>query len=172
MSSTANPISPARFASALGSLPLSSLHEKAAEIRTSVAHLHYSNVQLKPLADQGDVDCADAIAENEVVVERMNMRLEMLKREVEGRGMMWVDEDWTGPSGMKLNGDPAVNHRGTTNGRAATNGNDQHPAGLANEQDRGQDEESRSALLTDQELSRRIDQQIDEDEDDEGGLHL
>ncbi len=168
MSSSANPISPARFAAALPSLPLSSLHEKAAEIRTSIAHLCYSNVQLKPLADEGDRDCAEAIAENEVVVERMHGRLDMLRREVEGRGMMWVDENGMERSGGTVNGDPGVNDRGATNGNGGVQG------GLNNELDRGQEESSRSGRLTDQELARRIRQQMgeDEDEDDEGGMHL
>jgi hypothetical protein len=51
MSSEVTPISPARFAEALKDLPLSTLHLKAAELRNSIAHLDYSNEQLKPFAE-------------------------------------------------------------------------------------------------------------------------
>lgn len=97
MSNEALPISPARFALALKDLPLSTLHLKAAELRNSIAHLDYSNEQLKPFADGAegdggpDQDCADAIKENEVVIARMLERIELLKQEVEGRGSSWLE---------------------------------------------------------------------------------
>jgi hypothetical protein len=96
MSSQTLPISPAAFAAALSSLPLSTLHLKAAELRNSIAHLDYSNEQLRPFADgtepglsAPDRDCVEAIRENEKVVERMVERLGLLKQEVEGRGGLW-----------------------------------------------------------------------------------
>jgi hypothetical protein len=98
MSSATTPISPARFAAALKDLPLSTLHLKAAELRNSIAHLDYSNEQLKPFAEgtnegnsngQPDQDCIDAIKENEGVIARMMERIELLKQEVEGRGSSW-----------------------------------------------------------------------------------
>jgi hypothetical protein len=100
MSSATTPISPARFAAALKDLPLSTLHLKAAELRNSIAHLDYSNEQLKPFAEgtnEGnsnglpDQDCIDAIKENEVVIARMMERIELLKQEVEGRGSSWLE---------------------------------------------------------------------------------
>jgi hypothetical protein len=100
MSSATTPISPARFAAALKDLPLSTLHLKAAELRNSIAHLDYSNEQLKPFAEgtnegnsngQLDQDCIDAIKENEVVIARMVERIELLKQEVEGRGSSWLE---------------------------------------------------------------------------------
>jgi hypothetical protein len=97
MSNESTPISPARFAEALKDLPLSTLHLKAAELRNSIAHLDYSNEQLKPFADgtEGDngpdLDCVDAIKENEVVIQRMLERIELLKQEVEGRGSSWLE---------------------------------------------------------------------------------
>ncbi|KAE8443073.1 hypothetical protein EG329_002396 [Mollisiaceae sp. DMI_Dod_QoI] len=99
MSSEATPISPARFAEALKDLPLSTLHLKAAELRNSIAHLDYSNEQLKPFADgtepsvngQPDQDCVDAIRENEIVVARMQERIALLRAEVEGRGSSWLE---------------------------------------------------------------------------------
>ena len=92
MSATATPIPPARFAAALRDLPLSSLHAKAAELRNSIAHLLSSNEELKPFAAAGDKDCAEAITENEEVIRRMEERISLLKIEVEGRGMKWVEE--------------------------------------------------------------------------------
>jgi hypothetical protein len=100
MSSATTPISPARFAAALKDLPLSTLHLKAAELRNSIAHLDYSNEQLKPFAEgtnegnsngQPDQDCIDAIKENEGVIARMMERIELLKQEVEGRGSSWLE---------------------------------------------------------------------------------
>ena len=97
MSNETAPISPARFALALKDLPLSTLHLKAAELRNSIAHLDYSNEQLKPFADgvegdnSPDQDCVDAIKENEVVIARMLERIQLLREEVEGRGSSWLE---------------------------------------------------------------------------------
>jgi len=106
MSSQTLPISPSAFASALQDLPLSTLHLKAAELRNSIAHLDYSNEQLKPFADgtdpslprtregapaEPDQDCVDAIRENEIVIARMVERIALLKAEVEGRGCSWTE---------------------------------------------------------------------------------
>lgn len=97
MSYEAVPISPSRFAAALKDLPLSTLHLKAAELRNSIAHLDYSNEQLRPFAEgrEGgsgpDQECADAIRENEVVVERMVQRMALLREEVEARGSSWLE---------------------------------------------------------------------------------
>ena len=92
MSFDATPITPERFAEAIKELPLANLHFKAAEIRNSIAHLVSSNQQLQPFADEGDSDCADAIQENLVVVQRMKERILLLKGEVEGRGSKWAEE--------------------------------------------------------------------------------
>ncbi|KAG0649734.1 hypothetical protein D0Z07_3921 [Hyphodiscus hymeniophilus] len=97
MSNEATPISSTRFAEALKDLPLSTLHLKAAELRNSIAHLDYSNEQLKPFADgtEGssgpDQDCVDAIKENEVVIQRMLERIKLLREEVESRGSSWLE---------------------------------------------------------------------------------
>ena len=95
MSASAAPISPARFASAIKDLPLGNLHSSAAELRNSIAHLRSSNQQLRPFAEgeDADIDCADAIRENEEVIESMVGRIEMLKREAEGRGFKWVEPE-------------------------------------------------------------------------------
>ncbi|TAQ87915.1 hypothetical protein B7494_g3756 [Chlorociboria aeruginascens] len=98
MSSEAIPISPQQFATALKDLPLSTLHLKAIELRNSIAHLDYSNEQLKPFAEgtqegnpEPDQDCVDAIRENEVVIQRMLERIGLLKAELESRGSSWLE---------------------------------------------------------------------------------
>ncbi|KAK0104679.1 hypothetical protein ONS95_004953 [Cadophora gregata] len=99
MSSEAIPISLTQFATALKDLPISTLHLKAMELRNSIAHLDYSNEQLRPFADGTeestngvpDPDCVDAIKENEIVIKRQMERIELLKREVESRGASWTE---------------------------------------------------------------------------------
>lgn len=105
MSAEATPITPSAFAAALRDLPISTLHLKALELRNSIAHLDYSNEQLKPFADgtdpsltqnntrpaAPDQDCIDAIEENEVVIARMQERIGLLKAEVERRGGAWTE---------------------------------------------------------------------------------
>ncbi|POS73166.1 hypothetical protein DHEL01_v208443 [Diaporthe helianthi] len=96
------PITPARFAAALKDLSPASLHLKVLEIRNSLAHLAHSNAQLRPFAEgavaaiggspgEPDADCAEAIRENEAVIERMRARIELVRAEVEGRGMSWSE---------------------------------------------------------------------------------
>ncbi|KAL2269985.1 hypothetical protein VTJ83DRAFT_2169 [Remersonia thermophila] len=51
MSAESQPITPARFAAALKDLTLSSLYLKLLELRNSIAHLDYSNEQLRPYAE-------------------------------------------------------------------------------------------------------------------------
>lgn len=116
MSSESLPISNPRFAAALKDLSLASLHLKTLEIRNSLAHLAYSNAQLRPFADGTqatldtaaaaaastdgtnnptptvglpDPDCVEAIRENEAVMRRMRERIELVRAEVEGRGLSW-----------------------------------------------------------------------------------
>lgn len=102
--STDAPISPARFAAALKDLSLSMLHLKVLELRNSIAHLDYSNEQLRPFADgteptlsstssppRPDQDCIDAIRENEEVIRRMQERIALVRAEVEERGCSWTE---------------------------------------------------------------------------------
>lgn len=113
MSADTTPIAPARFAAALADLPLETLHLKVLEIRNSIAHLQYSNDQLRPFAEgsaaplssapadatdittaaaQGpDQDCVDAIRENEGVIDRMAERIALVRMEVERRGVGWAE---------------------------------------------------------------------------------
>jgi hypothetical protein len=166
MSSDALPITPARFAEALTSLPLGNLHLKAAELRNSISHLQSSNIQLKPYADEGDRDCADAIAENVEVIQRMEERIELVKQEVEGRGFKWDEAADVAEGREESNGQLA-------NGYA--NGNE--PLGEGGEEEEevsrtAPDEGVRGPRLTDEELVRRLREQMAEDMEDQDGVHL
>jgi hypothetical protein len=147
------PISPARFAAALTDLSLPTLHLKVLEIRNSISHLRTSNIQLLPFAlgsetpvggvpGQPDPDCADAIRENEAVIERMQERIALVRAEVEGRGLGWREfesaED-LGPeeeSAATTNGlraareeeDRIAGATATTTQTSAAGGAVQHPA--------------------------------------------
>ncbi|KAJ4424793.1 hypothetical protein N0V82_000512 [Gnomoniopsis sp. IMI 355080] len=96
------PITPARFAAALKDLSIASLHLKVLEIRNALLHLAHSNAQLQPFADgtetslnlapgEPDPDCVEAIRENEIVIERMRERIELVKAEVVARGLSWSE---------------------------------------------------------------------------------
>lgn len=143
MSSATTPITAELFALAIKDLPASSLHYKARELRNSIAHLDYSNQQLLPYTDgtngEPDPDCVDAIKENEIVIERHNERLGLLKIEVEGRGMNWreflsaeeleaqqndthTDEDMVDGEGNLVNGYGRSNGTSGTNVTSTTNG--------------------------------------------------
>ncbi|KAH8591681.1 hypothetical protein B0O99DRAFT_631983 [Bisporella sp. PMI_857] len=126
MSSESLPITPAAFASALKDLPLSNLFLKAAEIRNSIAHLDYSNEQLRPFANgtepgltSPDQDCLDAIRENEVVITRMEERIRLLKKEVEDRGQSW--REFASDEELK-------EEEGLTNGMVESNGEERSNA--------------------------------------------
>ncbi len=115
MSGESRPITPRSFAVALQELGLASLHLKVVELRNSIAHLAYSNEQLRPFAEgkaaalpdsaddadalaaaaaasdaaapAPDQDCVDAIHENEEVIARMEERIDLIRRELERRGV-------------------------------------------------------------------------------------
>ena len=163
MTTLSNPIDPARFALALEDLSLASLHAKAAELRNSLYHLRHSNAQLQHFADEGDADCKEVMAENEVVMERFRERVDLLKAEVEKRGMPWVSWDE----------EAAQSREGMMNGDAAMVNGDRMEA--SNSLRSGQDVQNGSAeapngSLSDAELRRRMLQRMDDDE--QGGLHL
>lgn len=227
MSSEAQPITPLRFAQALASLSLPSLHTKAAELHNSIAHLQASNSQLAPFAvppghtftaatahsasvpndssatDNStdlsyDQDCADAIKENEEVIMRMRTRLELLKAEVEKRGAVWVWGELDDMAAGRKPGDGDVgagrghtrlNGHAELDGNVATNGADPsaetHEARVPNGDvqaveghiaPRQADGEAsnRSGRLTDEELRRRMQQHMEDldDNDEDGGMHL
>jgi hypothetical protein len=167
MSSEPQPISAPRFAAALPALSLESLHAKAAEIRNSIAHLKSSNEQLREYAIQGDKDCYEAMVENEEVIERMVQRIELLKKEVEGRGMRWVEEEDV----VEKNG---ANGEGTGEG-GGIDGMEEQGNGLggvttAETDDRTRTAPAASGRLTDEELRRMLAERMGEG--DEDGVHL
>lgn len=100
-----------------------------------------------PFADDGDQVCKEAMFENLAVIGRMNERIGLLRAEVEKRGFLWGDDaemvDGAKEDGL-VNGD----------------------AEMVNETR----ERQQSGRLTDEELRRRLEAQMGEDEDD--GVHL
>lgn len=163
MSANANPITPARFAAALEDLSVASLYAKAAEIRNSMLHLNASNEQLRPFVDDGDVDCAEALQENEEVIGRMRERVELLKAEVERRGNLWIEaveeEKKPVPNGIGQEQDVQVVASPTEPSAQGTAVSGQ-----------GREAPHQSGSLTDAELAQRIHDQMGDEE--EGGLHL
>ncbi|KAI9677009.1 MAG: hypothetical protein M1817_006848 [Caeruleum heppii] len=158
MSSTALPITPESFALAIHDLPLSNLHTKAAELLNSIAHLHHSNEQLKPFADDGDEDCRDAIRENLVVLNRMAERVALLRQEVEGRGYRWFEAEGE---------DKETREEGNGNGEASTNGERVNGVTSNGSSTRGQrgGEAPRGTRLRQQ-------MDVDDDPDEDDGVHL
>ncbi|KAL9099241.1 MAG: hypothetical protein Q9163_005232 [Psora crenata] len=162
MSAAATPIPPHRFAEAIADLPLANLHDKAAEIRNSISHLEHSNEQLQQFADQGDTDCTDAIAENRVVIQRMEERISLLKEEVERRGYRWgEDEDGEGKAEAGGNGHAEHVGSGDAEGRFAEVTEDRLPATHG----------SRGPLQDDA-PTRPLAEGIEEDGEEEHGLYL
>lgn len=166
MSSISAPITASDFALAIADLPLSSLHAKAAELQNSIAHLRSSNSQLQPYAADGDADCADAIRENEDVIRRMEERIQLLRHEVEGRGMRWAegeseDKAMRDAEGEMVNGVPPASLNRHADGEART----------LNGGVRGRAQQS--GRLTDEELGRMLRERMGESRDEEEeGMHL
>ncbi|KAL8691973.1 MAG: hypothetical protein Q9218_002897 [Villophora microphyllina] len=156
MSANAAPISLDRFAEAIAELPVGNLHAKAAELRNSMAHLVSSNEQLQQYADDGDQDCADAIEENDEVIRRMETRISLLKNELENRGLPWGDHETSTMNG-KLDG--LVNDVQTD---VADNGHAASETNVSSRQPR-----RTGGSLGDEELARRLREQMDEDMHDE-----
>lgn len=162
MSSEARPISTAEFSQAIEDLPVENLYSKAHEIQNSVAHLQKSNDQLQEYSDsikndttieesvrsEGDRDCLEAIRENEIVIKRQLERIDLLKKEVERRGGRW--------------------HEGDMNPKAATNGVNGHTEATVE----APTPPASRPRLTDDELRRRLQEQMDEDTTEEEGMHL
>lgn len=165
MSSETRPISPNSFAKAIEDLPLENIYSKAYEINNSVAQLEKSNKLLQEHSDSikndetldadkraiGDVDCLEAIRDNEVVIERQHARVRLLKTEVERRGQLWHEAE------------PKTED--VSNGHAAENGHaDGGPPAASSS--------AQPARLTDDELRRQMEARLAEDDDGEEGMHL
>ena len=137
-------ITPALFAEAIKDLPLDTLYAKAAELQNSISHLLSSNIQMKPFADDGDRDCAEAIEENDAVIKRNEERIGLLKTEAENRGMSWSS------------------HGDNTEEVPKTNGHVEGE-GMAT---------ASSGRLTDEELRRQLEAQMRDTAEDDDGVHL
>ena len=180
MSSESEPITPARFAAALPSLPLSTLRLKVLELRNSISHLLYSNAELKPFAeaDPPDEVCAEAIRENETVLMRMLERIALLKEEVENRGARWEEFDGSSAAdGGERNGEAqGSDAEETGNGEQGA-----HPAwsdgtfqtGTIRLEPDGNTQTGGS--LSDTELARQLEERmrtLDEEDNSQNGVHL
>ena len=145
MSSDSQSISAARFAAALPALSLESLRAKAVEIRNSRTGMK--------------------TATSEMVIERMVNRIELLKTEVEGRGMRWVEEE---QDGTEKNGESAGEDGGIDGVEAHRNGSGGVTAvGTA---DSTRTAPAASGRLTDEELRRILTERMGDG--DEDGVHL
>lgn len=98
MADATSPITPARFAAAIRELPVDSLSIKVKELELSIVRLEYSNEEMRPFAEgtaEGltgpDEVCIEAIQENGVVIERQRERIDLVRREVEARGLSWAE---------------------------------------------------------------------------------
>ncbi|KAI8629142.1 hypothetical protein F5Y19DRAFT_434133 [Xylariaceae sp. FL1651] len=193
MSSEAQPISSARFAEALKELPPSSLALKVLELRNSIAHLDYSNAELKPFAEgtaltldqqdgtdqtrQPDQDCIDAIAENEKVIARMQARIELVRNEVESRGLSWREfqgKDDEVAAESTENDTPATTTTATTT--TSTNGVNGHGPGAEPQHEAWRDGTFQTGTIQNsEELLRELLNRMpleDAEEDSDGGMHL
>ena len=103
-----------------------------------------------PFADEGDDVCREAMFENLSVIGRMNQRIELLRAEVEKRGMRWSESEVE---------DQVMRDGGLVNGTVgATSG---MPNGISHG--------VASGRLTDEELRRQMEAQMEEDDE---GVHL
>ncbi|KAM0564367.1 hypothetical protein ACHAPJ_000580 [Fusarium lateritium] len=194
-SADTRPIAPARFAAALKDLSVGMLHLKVLEIRNSIAHLQYSNDQLKPFAEgtetapsgeasEPDQDCIDAIRENEAVIDRMAERIALIRAEVEERGLSWTEfqsrDEVTGKNDeeVPVNGDAQTN-------AAAPEAESRHDAwndgtfqtGTIRNGEVHLDRQAgrpEGGSLSDEQLRRALEERMRDlgTEDDEGGMHL
>ncbi|KAI0866515.1 hypothetical protein F4860DRAFT_143085 [Xylaria cubensis] len=192
MSSETQPISPARFAEALKDLPASSLALKVLELRNSIAHLDYSNAELKPFAEgitptldhhgnpseagQPDQDCKDAIAENEAVIARMQERIELIRAEVEGRGLSWREFQGTADDDATTAEQNTDNTTQNETPGTATNAVNGHGQNAETQHEAWRDGTFQTGTIRgDDELLRELLNRIppeDEEQDPDGGMHL
>ncbi|KAJ9626536.1 hypothetical protein H2203_004169 [Taxawa tesnikishii (nom. ined.)] len=110
------------------------------------------------------MDCKEAMFENLIVITRMNERIQLLRNEVEKRGMRWADAE--------VEERDAVSDPTNTNGELA-NGTAAHGSeapGVSAGTAHAPESRAPSGRLTDEELVRRLQEQMGEDEEE--GVHL
>ncbi|KAJ5113035.1 hypothetical protein N7456_001569 [Penicillium angulare] len=147
MTTAAPPIDPAAFAEAITELPLSAVYNKISELRNSIAHLHRSNSELRLFLEESQdteeekKELEGYILENEGVITSINVRVSLLKTELENRGQPWVE----GEERKYGDGDGITETQGpsesTTGNNAQTNGSGSRPAEHADQgENAGQDD--------------------------------
>ncbi|KAK6443316.1 hypothetical protein LTR95_000142 [Oleoguttula sp. CCFEE 5521] len=177
MASPAPIIDPLRFAAALVELPLDALYSKAAELRNSISQLRSSNAQMLPFAEEGDAECREAMFENLAVIGRMQERVTLIREEVERRGQVWHEGDGDGDHVMGGTGEgrPTGSGVGTEAGEQIWVERGDAGAGLngviGSAAARTDGADAGSGRLTDEELRRRVEAQLAEDEEGDG-VHL
>ncbi|EWZ51056.1 hypothetical protein FOCG_10099 [Fusarium oxysporum f. sp. radicis-lycopersici 26381] len=195
-SADTTPIAPARFAAALKDLSVGMLHLKVLEIRNSIAHLQYSNDQLKPFAEGTettpsgeasgpDQDCIDAIRENEQVIDRMAERIALIRAEVEERGLSWTEFQNRDETTSKNDEDAAAVNGDTQASTAASDNENRHNAwndgtfqtGTIRNGEVQVDRQAgrpEGGSLSDEQLRRALEERMRDlgTDDDEGGMHL
>lgn len=211
MSADTRPIAPARFAGALKDLSVGMLHLKVLEIRNSIAHLQYSNDQLRPFAEGSavplsspsssepaaasaapDQDCVDAIRENEEVIERMAERIALVRAEVEERGVSWTEfqskeevegteKEETERPEASVNGAREETHSAWTDGTFQTgtirNGEIHMDATPGQSSSAAPASGAQGGSISDEQLRRAMEERMrnlgtDDDDDNDGGMHL
>jgi hypothetical protein len=163
MAAANQPISAERFAQAIQDLPAENLYSKAHELENSITHLERSNSALdeyinsiradttlpESTRQEGDKDCAEAIQENNIVIQRQRERIELLKKEVERRGARWHEADTNGTADGSSAEWETVDHTAATQRNA-------------------------SGRLTDEELRQQMMDRLENpgDSNEEDGMHL
>ncbi|OTA56420.1 hypothetical protein K449DRAFT_387471 [Hypoxylon sp. EC38] len=189
MSAESQPIDPARFAEALKELPAENLALKVLEIRNAIAHLDYAIAELKPYAEgrppllnegetaEPDQECIDAIAENEVVIARMQNRIEMIRAEVERRGLSW--REFQGKPDEEKEEASAATDMANGESSSSTNGVNGHGVSGEGQHPAWRDGTFQTGTISqlgeeERELLRQLQSRMppEDDEDPEGGMHL
>ncbi|KAK8096804.1 uncharacterized protein PG998_005027 [Apiospora kogelbergensis] len=200
MSAQTRPPTAAEFAQALTELPASSLALKVLELRNQIAHLDYSIAEMRPFAEASEPDqiCVEGIQENEAVIVKVQHRIELIRAEVENRGMSWHEFDGKDvePAESSSNPEPSTttattgtdHAASTTNSANGTNGtNDTNGASGTDGQSVQNAGSDRSLLqsamdagivqrMTAQEFVDSVMAEHERNEnnepDDDGGMHL
>ncbi|GAB7350905.1 hypothetical protein MBLNU459_g1419t1 [Dothideomycetes sp. NU459] len=116
--------------------------------------------------------CKDAMFENLVVIGRMNERIQLLRAEVERRGMRWADAEveertMTDANGEGVNG---VGGSSSSSGGGGGGGVEMFVGGSAQRQA----PRAPSGTLTDEELRARLLERLGDDDEagEDDGVHL
>jgi len=152
-------IPPALFALALHDLSIDAVHSKILELQNSIVHLLSSNAQMAPFAGEGDDVCRDAISENAGVIARIEERVQLCRAEVERRRLVWSSHGSQTPNGLetcRVGSEPSQTSSEFLENRHVAEEVARQPAP--------------NGRLTDEELRRRLEAQMQNEEDE--GVHL